>query len=248
LKIRSLRIREEFDEATAELEHLESRLLLLHNDVTSAWLGKCLADLNFEWAELQIATNQLDLATGRYDQSISFLSEIASQSESPKELAEMISNCHRLKAWHLSRAGLFERAFSAWDLAIKNAFGRTRVYLRAERALERALLNDYTGAAFDADQVVDGTNVDPPILLHLARVYSESLRAVRMDDRLESEIRQNLANDFVERAVSCLRRISDESNAENWLDELDTDTAFTELLKSDAFKSWRLANESKARP
>jgi tetratricopeptide (TPR) repeat protein len=196
--------------------------------------------MNFEWAELHIARNQLDAALGRYDRAIDFLNEIVEQIDNRSAAVDLLSNCHRLKAWHLSRAGLVDSAFAEWDLAIKTAVGPLRDFLRAERALERAGLNDHAGAASEANQVTTGTNLNTTTLMHLARVYSVSLRAVRTDERLDSKNRQMIGDLYADRAVSCLKRVvRAPSPVETLLQNLDDDSVFAELRESEIYKSWR---------
>jgi len=241
--LRELRSQNEFDRANAEFVNLDTRLKELRIQSESASLARVHADVNFEWAETHIGAQQLDQAMARFDQSIEILRGIVAGKNESNGAAEMLSNCHRLKAWHLSRAGLMDSAFAEWDLAINTGTGPARDSLRTERALERALVRDHSGATADADQIAT-QDLNVPTLTHLARVYAASLTAVQEDLDLDSSMRSERVNDYTNRAIACFDRIAKMAATQPLLQNLSDDAIWASLRNQTAFQTWRNAINS----
>lgn len=201
---------------------------------------RLLADIHFEWAELEIGRDQLDQAIADYDQSIATLLELLhAEAAQPPELGRLLAERYRLKAWHLSRAGRAE-ALRSWDLAVEHAVGVQRLALRAERAIEYALLGDHARAVADADQIAADPAQTGDTMVWLARVYSSAIDAVASNGQLDSTQSAMLREHYASRGVACLRRAdSDAWTTPNRLAELDADWQLETLRRCQDYIDWR---------
>ncbi|MBS0261637.1 MAG: serine/threonine protein kinase [Planctomycetes bacterium] len=250
-EIRRQRLELRFDDAERELQIVESRLRALRHRADAVVWIQLLANLYFEWGELLIARGELDAALKQYDRSIACLNELAIHPEGRADVSESLANSHRLKAWHLSRAGWHNAAFLEWEAAIDGAREPTRSYLRAERALEYALLDDYVRASAEADEVLAAGRVNEHTSLHLARVYSRLLQAVPLAAHLTAQQRQSLTDNYTRQALRCLQAATGLDPVPAVLDRLDADESLRELRETPPYRQWRQTlnlDESAAAP
>jgi len=237
--IREHRLQNRWANAEAELNQMESRVLSIPRDSRTIQVERILADVYFEWAELAIAQGELDNAVSRYDRSIETLNELLIRIPDDAESLATLSGRHRLKAWHLSRAGRTDMAFAAWDLAIHYAAGDLRNFTQAERALERALLGDHAGASQEAHKVAEQPELKVDTAVHLARVYCRCIEALEQDVQLTSADRDRLTTSYAAAAIRCLGRagsLNFEESAERA--ELASDAQLAALRTTHEFQQW----------
>jgi tetratricopeptide (TPR) repeat protein/tRNA A-37 threonylcarbamoyl transferase component Bud32 len=239
VEVREHRLENRWETAETELKEIESHLLSMPKEARSSEAWHILADAYFEWAELAIGLDRLEDAFKRYDQSIETLDDLLTRKPDDADIHAALSWRHRLKAWHLSRAGRTDSAFASWDLAIRHATGDVRSFTQAERALERALLGDHAGAALEADAVAIQPDLKSETAVHLARVYSCCINASQRDTKLSIADRERQFAAYAEAAIRCLNRIeSTYFAAPEKRAELSSDSQLESLRKTEQFQRW----------
>jgi serine/threonine protein kinase len=231
-----------FDEAESVLRDAEAEIRTRAATEGSHRATRALADVYFQWGELELGRDRLDQTIERYDQSIAALMElVAQQAPSHPEAQGLAGWRTRLKAWHLSRAGRTDAAFAAWSEAIRLATEPSdREYWRIERALELALLDHHVAAAQDADRASQVPDLPDGHMVHLARVYSRAIEALSRDDELNEAAADRLRKSYAASAVTGLRRIESTYLADSArVDELDSDPALSALRETEEFHEWR---------
>jgi tetratricopeptide (TPR) repeat protein len=157
-----------------------------------------LARMQFSLGNLLLDKDRPQDALASYGEAHETLQPVVAKYPRDARVRLALKYFHSGRALILTRLGRHAEALKDWESAYESDDGRSRGWLRVQRALTLARLGDHATAAAEAAALARLQGKPAALVYDLARVYALAAAAARDEE--------SLANQYADRAMACLRQ------------------------------------------
>lgn len=152
-------------------------------------------------------TGKVAASLASFGQAVDLLNRLLAKQGKNATVEEFLCNACWGRAESVSRLKRFAESLTDYDVALKHVSNSNRDELRIARAMTLARAGRHAEATREAEQLVGGKSLPPPMRYNLACTYAQASAAVAKDQAVPGKERQNLTERYAAKSFELLQTL-----------------------------------------